>query len=204
MALSTASWNRGSVLCQVESSPPWWRLCHKVDLHSELDTGLLFASQIPVIAADIRRGFSKKFNLHRWQEFWCGMIKYVTTLWVRCNFKTVSMVIAKRHFLIPISSIVTLRYTVIKKKKLIHCNLQTRCRPRPSHFLNKYPKECRLLLIGRGRKVIMCYWCISVWLQLSGKIQYKFMRRTALQTTVTAHSSPSCLERRLYLKHCPN
>lgn len=53
------------VCCQVESSPTWWQLCHKVDLHSELDTGLLFASQIPVIAADIRRGFCKKFSLHR-------------------------------------------------------------------------------------------------------------------------------------------
>lgn len=68
MAPSTASWNRGSLLCQVESSPPWWRLCHKVDLHSELDTGLLFASQIPVIAADIRKGFSKKIQLTQMTE----------------------------------------------------------------------------------------------------------------------------------------
>lgn len=64
-AYGTASWNRGSLLCQVESSPTWWQLCHKVDLHSELDTGLLFASQISVIAADIQRGFSKKFSLDK-------------------------------------------------------------------------------------------------------------------------------------------
>lgn len=61
-AYGTASWNRGSLLCQVESSPTWWQLCHKVDLHRELDTGLLFASQISVIAAD-REDLIKKIQL---------------------------------------------------------------------------------------------------------------------------------------------
>lgn len=64
------------------------------------------------------------------------------------------------------------------------------------------PEKCRLLLIVPDRKVIMCYWCISVWLQLSDEIQYKFMQHTGLETTVTIHSSQLWLVHCFHLKHC--
>lgn len=35
--------------------------------------------------------------------------------------------------------------------------------------------KCRLALLVSDGKVIICYWCISVWLQLSDRIRYEFL-----------------------------